>query len=244
MIDIIKNLLFRVLHGFKGYPKQIQNIPFRIDESLRRYDTDGEKDIQSILESHLKAGDTYVDVGANVGLHVMLATHYVGESGKVKAFEPVPSNLHLLRRNLKLNKITSQCEVFPVALTASGGGEVEMTVEAGFSPAASLAENFDGRKIKVPTRTLDECLADLNHAPALIKIDVEGAEHEVLKGGSEILRKGPPLLIEVHTFALPAFGSSPEALREYLATFGYVEEQFSRMESYLGEYYHALFQVT
>ena len=239
----LKNFIFRVLHGFRGYPKKICGIECRIDESLRRYDTDGEEEVQEILKSHLKSGDFYIDIGANVGLHVMLAAHYLEGSGKIFAFEPVPTNLRLLKRNLKLNRILDRCEIFQCALTATGDGEIEMTVEPGFSPAASLAENFDGEKVTVLTRTLDECLEPRGPVPALIKIDVEGAEHEVLKGATETLRRGPTLLIEVHTFALPSFGSSPEAINQFLAEFGYVEEALTEMESHLGEYYHALYRV-
>ena len=173
----------------------------------------------------------------------MLGGHYVGESGRVVAFEPVPTNLRLLRRNMHLNCFSERSEIFPVALTAEGGGEVEMTIEPGLSPAASLAENLEGEKIRVPTRTLDGCLANHSQVPALIKIDVEGAEHEVLKGATRTLAKSPVLLVEVHSFALPAFNSSPEALRDYLAGFGYVEERISEMESHLGEYFHALYRV-
>jgi FkbM family methyltransferase len=242
-IDQLKNLLFRILHGFRGYPKEIHGIPFRVDESLRRFENGGEETVQEILNTQLKQGDLYVDVGANYGLHAMLAAHYVGETGRVFAFEPVPTNLRLLQRNLKLNGFQERSKVFPCALNSTGGEMVEMTIEPGLSPAASLAENFNGSKIQVPTRTLDDCLDQEGAVPALIKIDVEGAEHEVLKGASETLKKGPPLLVEVHTFALPAFNSSPEELREYLATFGYVEERVSEMESHLGEYFHALYRV-
>ena len=120
---------------------------------------------------------------------------------------------------------------------------MEMTIEPGLSPAASLADNFEGEKIRVQTRTLDECLDRDAPTPALIKIDVEGAEHEVLKGAEETLKKGPILLIEVHTFALPAFGSSPEKLDAFLSEFGYVAKRLGDMKSHLGEYYHALYRV-
>jgi len=204
---------------------------------------DGEDTVQRVIESHVKPGSTFIDIGANFGLHTMLAAHYAGESGKVYAFEPVPANNSLLRRNLVLNGFSDRCEVFACALAGEGGHEIEMTVEPGLSPAASLRENFHGEKIKVPVRTLDDCLPADAPIPDLVKIDVEGAEHEVLKGAVKTLRKGPDLLIEVHSFALPSFDSSPEALQEYLANFGYVEENLGQMESHLGKYYHALYRV-
>lgn len=239
----LRDFVFRLRHGFRGYPKELHGVAIRLDESLRRFNTGGEEAVQTVLESRLSAGDTYVDIGANFGLHAMLAAHYVGPTGQVIAFEPVPENLRLLHRNLKLNDFDSRCEIFACALTAEGGSEVEMTIEPGLSPAASLAENFAGEKIRVQTRTLDACLDRDTPTPSLIKIDVEGAEHDVLKGASETLKKSPDLLIEVHTFALPSFESSPEKLSQYLAEFGYVEERLGDMKSRLGEYYHALYRV-
>lgn len=238
-----RNLLFRCRYGFRGYPKAIRGIPFRLDESLRRIATDGEDAIQQTIEAYLKPGGSFADIGANYGLHTLLASHLIGKDGRVVAVEPVPENLRLLRRNLRLNGFESRCKVVPKALTADGVGEVEMTIEPGLSCAASLAENFTGAKIRVPSGTLDECLAAGGFRPDLIKIDVEGAEHEVLKGATESLKQGVPLLIEVHTFALPAFGSSPEILRAYLGEFGYGENRLSEMESHLGSYFHALYTV-
>lgn len=243
IIDPLKNLVFKLRHGFKGYPKMVNGIPFRFDESLRRFNTDGEETVQSTLEAQLSAGKTYVDIGANFGLHAMLGAYYVGTNGKVMAFEPVPANLQLLRRNITLNGFDSVSEIFECALNAEGGSDMQMTIEPGLSPAASLAENFDGEKILVPTRTLDDCLKEASQIPSLIKIDVEGAEHEVLKGATETLKRGPALLIEVHSFALPSFNSSPEQLNSFLAEFGYVEERLGDMKSHLGEYYHALYRV-
>jgi hypothetical protein len=118
-IDQLKNLLFRILHGFRGYPKEIHGIPFRVDESLRRFENGGEETVQEILNTQLKQGDLYVDVGANYGLHAMLAAHYVGETGRVFAFEPVPTNLRLLQRNLKLNGFQERSKVFPCALNST-----------------------------------------------------------------------------------------------------------------------------
>ncbi len=243
MIKSLKNSVFKIRHGFKGFPKTVHGITLRFDESLRRFNTDGEEIVQSVIKEHLNHGNTFVDIGANFGLHAMLAAYHVGPTGQVIAFEPVPENRRLLHRNLKLNDFASRSQVFDCALTAERGSEVEMTIEPGLSPAASLADNFEGEKIRVETRTLDECLNRDVPTPALIKIDVEGAEHEVLKGASETLKKGPDLLIEVHTFALPSFESSPQQLSQYLAEFGYVEERLGDMKSHLGEYYHALYRV-
>lgn len=241
MKDSVKTLVFRLLHGFRGYPRKIRGRMFRVDESLRRFHTDGEEAIQETLEKMVPVGGFFVDIGANFGLHTLLACDLLGPGGRVLAVEPVPANLSLLRRNLALNGYDDRCTVAGLALTNGSVASVEMTVEPGLSPAASLAENFAGIKILVLAGTLDTLLAGVDAIPDLIKIDVEGAEHEVLKGAIETLRKGPALLIEVHRFALGNFGSSSDALVAFLANLGYQEHRLSEMESHLGEYHHSLF---
>jgi hypothetical protein len=71
---------------------------------------------------------------------------------------------------------------------------------------------------------------------------VEGAEQLVLKGARQILEKDRPLLlVEVHTFALPSFGTSAEAFRNELGGLGYREQVIDTVAGAEGEYYHALF---
>ena len=77
-LDNYRTLLFRMRYGFRGYPKNLHGVGFRIDESLRRFNTGGEEVVQAVLEGRLSEGDTYVDIGANFGMHAMLAAHYVG----------------------------------------------------------------------------------------------------------------------------------------------------------------------
>jgi FkbM family methyltransferase len=243
MINTIKNNLFKVLHGGKGYPKQLRGRQLRFDESLRRFNVDGEQTIQEVLESRLTAGGFFVDIGANFGLHALLACDVVGPHGKVLAVEPVPANLKLLRRNLTLNGFTERCTIAEMALTDGTVDTVEMTVEPGMSLVASLAENFKGEKIQVAAGSLDSLLAAEGRVPDLIKIDVEGAEHEVLKGASRTLAKGPPLLVEVHRFALGNFHSSAEDLADFLNDFGYAEQRLDEVSGKLGEYHHSLFIV-
>jgi FkbM family methyltransferase len=236
-----KDLLFRIRYGFKGCPLELRGRCFRFDESLRRFRTDGEEIIQKVIEARLPESGFFVDIGANFGLHTLLGCDLVGSSGKVLAVEPVPENLKLLLRNLNLNGFHQRCEIAELALTDGSSESVSMTIEPGMTLAASLAENFEGQKIEVIAGTLDQLLGDGAIVPNLVKIDVEGAEHEVLKGAVKLLIHGPPLLIEVHRFALANFGSSTEQLENFLASFGYRQERLDEVSGKLGEYHHSLF---
>ena len=89
---------------------------------------------------------------------------------------------------------------------------------------------------------LDDYVTANRLKPALIKIDVEGAEHEVLKGAAETMKTHRPVLVvEVHSFALPDFGSSAEILETYILSFGYNKIMLATTAGKGGDYYHAVF---
>lgn len=241
MIDSIKNNLFRILYLGKGYPKSVCGRIFRVDESLRRFKTDSEVVIQRVIEARLPEAGFFIDIGANFGLHTLLGCDLVGHRGQVLAVEPVPENLRLLRRNLELNGFAEHCSIAEVALTDGSCNRVEMTIEPGLSLAATLKPQSHGHKIEVDACTLDQLLGDSYPTPSLVKIDVEGAEHNILKGAVRLLSQKVPLLIEVHRYELSNFGSSSEKLTSFLASYGYREERLDEVSSKLGDYHHSLF---
>lgn len=236
-----KNQLFKLLYRGKGYPLSVCGRRLRFDESLRRFKTDSEATIQKVIEEFLPEAGFFVDIGANFGLHTLLGCDLVGPAGQDLAVEPVPENLRLLRRNLALNGFSERCAIAEMALTDGSSESVPMTIEPGMSLAASLGDYLEGQKIEVAAGTLDQLLATYAGVPDLVKIDVEGAEHEVLKGATETLKNGPPLLVEVHQFCLGSFDTSAESLSSYLVSFGYRENRLADLESFLGPYHHSLF---
>ena len=75
---------------------------------------------QVLIRQLLRRGDTYIDVGANVGIHTLLASRRVGESGHVYSFEPNPDNFRRLTEHLHINSIKN-CVAFPCALAEAPG---------------------------------------------------------------------------------------------------------------------------
>jgi FkbM family methyltransferase len=240
----IRNFAFRVRHGFRGAPIEILGRGFRLDESLRRWGVGNEEPVLRAIAGLLRPGDAFVDVGANFGLHTLVGASCVGERGAVVAVEPVPGNCALLRRNVALNGFDRRVAIVQKAATEVAGEEVTLHgVIDGVSIAASIRphEGF-GTDLAVKTTTLDDCVAALDAPLRLVKIDVEGAEHRVVRGASRTLRERRPiLLVEVHEFALPDFGTSVAEFRDHLAGFGYEEERIDSAEGPEGRYYHALF---
>lgn len=144
----------------------------------------------AIISRILPRVDVFVDIGANLGYYTCLAL----QSGKpVVAFEPQQQNLQCLFKNLTANGWEDRAEVFPLALSERPG---LLTLYGASGPSASLIKNWAGyssrfKKI-VPVSTLDNVLAGRFPDERLfIKMDVEGAEFQVLRGSLATLRLTP-----------------------------------------------------
>ncbi|MFM8810211.1 MAG: FkbM family methyltransferase [Chthoniobacterales bacterium] len=162
----------------------------------------------AVLKSFVRPGDTVWDVGAHLGLYSRWLVQHL-KAGKVCAFEPLPQNLPELEYNLALGKVTDRVRVLNCALSGEDGtAEFQMeNVHSGMGALAatraaeeSWAHGLAPVTQKVTTRSIDSLLAKKDApVPDVIKLDVEGAEHQVLEGGRNFF-SGPSarLLIETH----------------------------------------------
>src|ERR687891_2365945 len=152
-----------------------------------------------------KQGDIVVDIGAHIGLYTIISSKRVGANGKVVAIEAHPSNFEMLKSNIKLNQLTN---VIPLNYAVySKETKIKLylpEVESGYTIYNTIMSNRAGTEDKfvdVNAQTVDYLL-QLNKITDVnwVKIDVEGAEFEVLKGASNVLSKSKDiaLLIEVH----------------------------------------------
>jgi FkbM family methyltransferase len=155
--------------------------------------------LQLALLQNLHQGSVYWDVGAHIGFTSLIASRLVGPSGRVEAFEPFPPNQRRLARSIKLNGCTNMT-VHPEALSSAGGHRSFFVHEA--SVMGSLIEGAANGTIEVPCATLDDMAKRLPR-PDLVKIDVEGAELDVLLGGERLLAaERPNLIVEFTTTRL------------------------------------------
>jgi FkbM family methyltransferase len=159
-----------------------------------------------IIERFLpKDGDIVVDIGAHIGLYTIISSKRVGFNGKVIAVEAHPENFEILNRNIQLNQLTNV-----IALNYAVYSEEEKlklylpSGESGFTKYNTIMPKFakrDEKFIEVTAKPLDKLLQS-NGISAVnwIKIDVEGAEFEVLKGAHNVLSdsKDIAILIELH----------------------------------------------
>ena len=121
------------------------------------------------------------DVGAHVGTYSLLAASRVGPDGHVFAFEPLPRNLGYLERHLALNGVEN-CTVMDVAVSSEAG---HAAFDESVHPAMGHLGATGGRVITVRTVVLDDLVArGAIRPPSVIKLDIEGAEYEALRGAS------------------------------------------------------------
>jgi FkbM family methyltransferase len=160
-----------------------------------------ETSVQEAMLRHLGRGDVFYDVGANLGFFALLGARMVGEAGKVYAFEAAPDNAEAIRTNAEINALTN-VEVIAKAVAARAGtGRLQVVDDQSWSKLEDYGEHpFTERVIEVELVAIDELLtAGELRPPALVKIDVEGAELAVLEGMRETIeRHRPAIICELH----------------------------------------------
>ena len=179
----------------------------------------------AVLLDLLPEVDVFVDVGANVGRYSCLAR---SRGVEVIAVEPLPANVELLLDNLVRNG-WSDVLVLPLALGARNAIAPMFGAGTGASLTAGWAGVRTTRPARVPVATADEeLLPRIAGRRALVKVDVEGAERELLAGAERLLRAVPPptWLIEVVLDQHHPAGRHPAfaAVMDTFRTAGYTVE--------------------
>lgn len=174
-----------------------------------------EPHIENAIRKILRPKMNFVDVGANIGFHTMLAASIVGEGGHVYTFEPNLSNCRLLLRSVADNGFAN-VEVYPCAVADSERLMIYSEVGGSNGVVAELEGDIDLAPSQTFTRSvvLDKVL-DGVHVD-LMKVDVEGAEQFVLKGASNLIARSRPTIIS--EFSEQLRGVSNVSLVEYAST--------------------------
>lgn len=171
------------------------------------------------MRQSLEPGAVAIDVGANVGVYTVSAALRVGPAGRVIAVEADDEYVPRLRSNLARNGIENVTVVAAAAGASDGEAELTIAADRAFSSIKPLVSyRGAGEARTVPLHRLDMIWADAGEpAVAFLKIDVEGAELEVIAGAERLLESSrPALVVEVSS------ETEPE-VRRRLAEFGYAE---------------------
>ena len=167
-----------------------------------------------------RPGMTALDVGANVGAYALLFGAWAGPGGRVWAFEPAPGAFDGLRRHVAANGLEDV--VTPVRAAVSDRGGRAALVGADWQGTSRLGDDGEGGTM-VETVTVDAFCAREGITPALIKVDVEGWELEVLRGARETIARagdGLALFVEMHPTAWRARGVDAREVRAEIAAQG------------------------
>jgi FkbM family methyltransferase len=153
--------------------------------------------VSELISRRLRPGQTFIDVGANTGWYTLLAAHRVGPTGRVVAIEPSPANFSWLSENVKRNRLGN----VHLVNEAAWSGESELPFfqgPASSSAVSSVMRSFaelkgcEQRAQMVRARPLATLLTpDEVSSMRVLKIDVEGAELEVVRGLEPVLDSAP-----------------------------------------------------
>lgn len=197
-----------------------------------------EPPIAQLIFENLRPDSVFFDVGANLGFFSVLAANICnGRAGAVHSFEIDPRLAPLIVRSLELNEEAGRASVNCVGCGAPGMAFYEFAEHQQENPstnqlmAASSSETGTERRRKirsqVPTVALDDYCREMDVAPDLIKMDIEGAEALAISGMKEILDKErPTLLVEFHPqFIENRFESDTTELVRFIEEAGGYEAQ-------------------
>lgn len=195
-----------------------------------------ELNVIEFFYSQIKDNDVVLDIGANSGLFSMLSKY--NNTTKWHLFEPDPFNVSNLNNNIKVNNITNTI-VYEEALS-DYIGECTLNIctnhrglnTIGDNPVRLYSSTYDyiPSKIKLNDNIVEKCTVKVNTIDNLfldtkvdlIKIDTEGSEYNIIKGGIEVIKKyKPKILLEYNAGNMSQCGHTPEKLNNLIEQIGY-----------------------
>lgn len=178
------------------------------------------------LKTQVRPGDICFDVGGNTGIYAMLFAKLGGPSGQVHVFEPIHKNALAISLAAEINGFAHRVVVFEGVASCQNGSVNIVIPEMDGAYAHIESRQKASGGILVRSVTLDTYIAQHGITRVdVLKVDVEGAEFDVLRGAASLLResKSAPriIMVEMSSDFLREFGASIPALLDYLAGFGY-----------------------
>lgn len=176
-------------------------LELRTNKKFERFETE-------LVKKEIKKGDVVIDIGANIGYYTLVFSQIVGTDGRVYAFEPDPNNFALLKKNIEINNLKN------VVLIQKAVSDVSKPLSLYLCDYNHAQHRIYpsprcNEKIMVESTTIDEYFSESEFYNRInfVKIDVEGAEYDVIEGMQKTLKSNPELKI------LCEF--SPKQIREH-----------------------------
>jgi FkbM family methyltransferase len=191
------------------------------------------------LSKSCKEGSVIIDIGAHIGLFSVIASQVAGSRGKVFAFEPAPSTYKLLQHTIDINHKKDVIEPFQKAVGKEAGKITFFVSDGEADNSNSLVNYKDDRAlhgIDVEVTSVDAFVQEKNLSRLdFIKIDVEGAEYDTLRGAAGTLKSLRPVcIVAIHPEPIQAKGDRLEDIYDLIAgcryRITYNEKELSKAE--------------
>ena len=218
---------------------------YRLTEAFYRLPVD-KYDFQTtqLIRTHLRKNSNCIDIGANLG-HILMEIVSAAPKGKHFAFEPIPDLYTALKKKFSRNTTVYNYALSSKKGTATFNYYPGRPAVSGFRERNNLG-NVEPKLLSVQMEKLDDVIPN-DLKIDLVKIDVEGAEYEVLQGARSLLQKNKPLvLFECGIGGADVYGTSPEQIFNLFTECGLAvstieyfnahKQSFSR-EEFNGQFY-------
>jgi FkbM family methyltransferase len=210
----------------KGITRRINNFKVRFPVRwIRYFPVDYEKENYAALKEYLKPGMDVIDIGAHIGLFSAICSQLTEGNGKIVCFEPTPGTYKLLLETLELNHCKNVIPVQAAVSNKEGTAIFYISSDYEGNNSNSLVgdnplHQMSGYDVRL--ETIDSIVKKYSVTPSVIKIDVEGAELDTLKGGlASFSRFKPRLILGLHPAAIRRKGDSLEAIWDLLVSATY-----------------------
>lgn len=191
-----------------------------------------EEGLTKMVLKYLKAGMTFLDIGAHFGYFTLLGSYIVGQKGQVHSFEPTPSTFKILIENVsdKNNVVLNNKAVFSqkkfITINDYGIEYSAFNSMYGARLPEDKLEKLTLNKYEIEAVTIDEYIENKGIRPDFIKIDAESAEYQILIGMERTIEKYHPIIsIEVGDFGVEGVPASKELI-SYLENRSYEPYEF------------------
>lgn len=187
-----------------------------------------------LIQRYLKPGDSFVDVGANIGMLALAAARAMHGKGNIIAFEPFEQTARMLEKSLWMNGFSHMATVHHAAVSSKKGFQhLHLGGTSGHHSLFDLdtVSKLDRKSVEVSLTTLDASIAEKDQV-TLLKIDAEGAELDVIAGGNRLLTSNPDIALVVE------FGPS------HLRRIGISQDEWLDSFKKLGFDFRAINEVT
>ena len=189
-MSLVKDLAYKTLDAVNfgaGTKRVISGDAIRFPARWSRYyESDYEPETFRFFHENVKPGDTVLDIGGHIGLFAVVTAKLVGSTGKVFSFEPTPFTRGVLQQVVDLNQCSEVVEVRGEAVSSKSGETAFFDTGDTISNANSLVKTARSkREIPIRLTSVDEFVKQRDLRIACLKIDVEGAEMDVLTGARE-----------------------------------------------------------